>query len=228
MIYFLSNIFFGHPKLSKYQLDFFNNYFIPHIQNPQKIIISGNLFYNINHISFQLLNDVKHIFNSIDIPIEIVENNYCFDIIKNFGNITQIDKLDKVNDFSLFQFSKDNKEKIGFYINDKFKENKHSPKFIEYTINSLKDLDNIKITKDFIDLTINSELLEKAEYKNKIDLFLNNNSFNNVFYTEKNKNIEKVKMKDNDIRNILIDNIDDDLKEELKEIFTIYDEKKAG
>lgn len=65
----------------------------------------------------------------------------------------------------------------------------------------------------------------KPEYKNKIDIFLNNNSFNNVFYTEKNET-EKVKIKNNDIRNILIDNIDDNLKEELNEIFHIYDDDK--
>jgi len=224
MVYILSNIFFGHPKLSKYQLDFFNNYFIPHSQNPEKIIITGNIFYNVNHITFQLLNEVKKIFNGIDSPIEIVGNDYCFDIIKNFGDITQIDKFE-IEPISLFQISKDNKEKIGFYINNKFKENKFSPRFVEYTINEITDLDKVEITKDFIDLIISSELVEKAEYKNKIDLFLNNNTFNNVFYTEKKKEIEKVVIKNNDIRNILLDNIEENLKEELKEIFTLYDQK---
>jgi len=70
-------------------------------------------------------------------------------------------------------------------------------------------------------------LLDKAEYKNKIDIFLNNNQFNNVFYTENNKVDNKVKLdsKNINIRNILVNNIEEELKDELGEIFVIYDEK---
>jgi len=253
MIYILSNIFFGHPKLSKYQIDYFDNYFLPMVikNKPEKIIITGNIFYNTNLVSFKLLNDVISIFSNIsDITIvEIIENDYCFQILEDCGNLNDnqyrgniinnkwaggdsyvgenID-VTKFEPFSLFHFSKENKEKIGFHViqDDKIKfiENNYTPRFVEYNINSLEDL-NININNDFIDLTINSELILKPEYKNKIDIFLNNNSFNNVFYTEKNET-EKVKIKNNDIRNILIDNIDDNLKEELNEIFHIYDDDK--
>jgi len=232
MIYILSNIFFGHPKLYKHQIDYFDNYFLPFINKnkPKKIIIDGNLFYNTHSISFSLLNKIKEIFSTINCPVEMAGNEYCFYSIKNFTDI-EIEYIKfeyELEPFSLFHFSKDNNEKIGFYaVKDKttkFIENKFSPRFVEQNIESLEDL-NVEITKDFIDLTINSELILKPEFKNKIDIFLNNNTFNNVFYTEKKVEIEKVKMKNNDIRSILTDNINDDLKDELKEIFTIYDEK---
>lgn len=257
MIFILSNIFFGHPKLSKYQLEYFNNYLLQLIQKnkPQKIVISGNIFYNTNNVSFKLLNDVANLFMNISsyTVIEIVGNDYCFSILEYFGNLNDHmyrgniinnkwyggdayvgEKIDisPFENISLFQLSKNDTNKIGYNIvkNGKiaFVENKQTPRFVQYQIKSIEELEELEISRNFIDLEIDSELLDKAEYKNKIDIYLSKNSFNNVFYTEKKKIEEKVVVdnKNLNIRNILENNIEDELKDELKEIFTIYDENR--
>lgn len=234
MIFILSNIFFGHPKLLKNQFDFFNDFNLNLLKSgskDHKIIIRGDLFYNTKHTNFQLLIEVQKILKllSQSSTIYILNNDYCFNLFKDYLN--KIDRLeyDILDNISLFQSSKDDTNKIGYNIikdGVKFIENKISPRFINYEINSLDDMDKIKITEDFIDITINSDLIEKPEFKNKIDIFLNNNSFNNIYYTEKTKNIEKINIKENNIRKILIDNIEEDLKTEILEVFNIYDEKK--
>jgi hypothetical protein len=118
-------------------------------------------------------------------------------------------------------------EANAFYRFETIKPILHHPRFTEYQINSIEDLEKIKINNDFIDLTINGDLLQNQQNKNIIDLFLNNNTFNNVYYTEKIKDDDKVKMDSSDIkiRDVLINNIGEDLKKELIEIFTIYDNK---
>lgn len=227
MIYLLNNINFGHQKLSKYQIEYFNDYLLPRLDNIEKIIITGNLFYNTKYISFDLLSKIKNILNQIKVPIEILENDYCINI---FDNLNKINKIDYDVNISLFQLSKEDKNEPGFYIikdnNIKIIKNKITPRFIQYEINSIEDI-NIDINKDFIDIIINSELIQNQQNKNKVDIFLNNNKFNNVFYTEKiDKNeIVKLDSKNINIRNILIDNIENDLKEELNEVFNIHDEK---
>lgn len=235
MIYILNNIKFGHPKLSKYQIEYFDNFFIPLItkkHTPEdKIIIVGDLFYNTNNVSFNLLSKVKNIFNSLNfIPIEIIGNDYCIDII---GNFIKIEKLDyDIDNTSLFQLSKNDDNNIGFYIikdKKKFIENKITPRFIKYDIENIEDLDNIEITKDFIELNINGKLIENQQTENKIDLFLNNNPTIKAYYTEQPAKEETIEMNNSNIniRNILIDNVEKTLKEELEEVFTIYDEKKS-
>jgi hypothetical protein len=234
MIYLLNNIKFGHPKLNKYQLIWFDEYFIPLItkHKSEKIIIKGDLFYNNHHTTFNLISKVKHILHSFNIPIEIINNDYCFNIFSDVFtkiNTNDYDGCDK----SLFQFSKEDSSDVGFYIiKDKtiLAPNKQTPKFIEYQINMIEDLNNVVINTDFIDILVNSELLENQQNKNKIDIFLNNNPTINVYYSSgENKQEEKVKLdsKNINIRNILINNIDEDLKSELSEIFEIYDSKKA-
>jgi hypothetical protein len=232
MIYLLNNIKFGHPKLNKHQLTWFDTYFIPLFfkRGGEKIIINGDLFYNNKHTTFELVSKVKHIFSSFNIPIEIIGNDYCYDIFSDMFDKIDTDIYNEYNQ-SLFQFSKEDDSKTGFYIiQDKtiFIPNKQTPKFVEYQINAIEDLNNIIINNDFIDILVNSELLENQQNKNKIDLFLNNNSSVNVYYnTNENKSEESIELdsKNINIRNILINNIDDDLKSELTEIFNIYDAK---
>jgi hypothetical protein len=233
MIYLLNNIKFGHPKLLKHQLDYFNRDLITglHLEfSPEdKIIITGDLFYNTKYITFDLLSKVKETLQEIPIPVEIIGNDYCYKLF-NFKKIENINF--EIDDVSLFQIDKNDKSRIGFCIHDgndvRFIKNDITPKFLEYTINIIEDLNEVQLTKDFIDLTINSSLLENQQNKNIIDLFLNNNTFNNIYYTEKIKVDEKVEMDSQNIniRNILINNVDENLKEELSEIFLIYDEKK--
>jgi len=233
MIYFLNNIKFGHPKISKFQLLWFDSYFIPLItkKGGEKIIINGDLFYNNKHITFELLSKVRNILSSVTIPIYIIGNEYCYDILKDLINNTQKNDYAELEN-SLFQFSKEDNSNVGFYIiTDKtlFIPNKQTPKFVEYKIEKINDLENIIISKDFITIDVNGELLENQQFKNKIDLFLNNNPSISVYYSNsKEKNEEKIVKIDNknmSIRNILIDNIDEDLKTELNEIFDIYDSK---
>jgi hypothetical protein len=246
MIYILNNIKFGHPKLGKYQLEYFRKHFIPlynkNRYHKDKIIILGDLFYNTKHITFELLEELfDHVFWRTPGLIEIVGNDYCYNSVIHGagwenGKMKPIKKFEfNLVDlpFSMFQLNKEDKNPIGYYTIDDsdkltFVNNDFTPKFVEYTINTIEDLDNVKLTKDFIYLTINSELLDNQQYKNLIDIFLNNNTFNNIFYTEKINEDEKVNMdsRNINIRNILINNVEDDLKGELDEIFVIYDEKK--
>ena len=241
MIYVLNNILFGNPKLSKYQLDYFNNYFIPMVEKypPDKILIYNDIFHNNNNITFNLLNKIKGIFTSLsDITkIEVLDNDYCSNIIKDWS-IYVVDS----NDYeqpnltlpkpNLFQLSKDDQTIPGFLIAHQIKsvfvENKHTPRYVNYSIETIDDLNNFVSNKNFVNLTINSELFNKAEYVNRIDIFLNNNKFNNIFYTEKIKDEDKVVLdsKNINIRNILVTNIDDDLKDELKEVFDVYDKNQ--
>ncbi len=235
MIFILTNIKFGHPKLSKYQLDFFHDFIQTLMKSGSKeheVIINGDFFYNNKHTTFNLINEVKRILGVLTqfSNVFMIGNDYCYPLFNEY--IKVVDKLNfDIKDISLFQLSKESTDQIGYNIvkdnKIKFIPNKFSPRFVEYIIKEIDDIDQINITKDFIDITINSELLDKAEYKNKIDIFLNNNQFNNVFYTENTKVDNKVKLdsKNINIRNILVNNIEDELKEELGEIFVIYDEK---
>lgn len=227
MIYYLNNIKFGHPKLYKYQFEYFEKIFIPRLhldfKKINKIIITGDIFYNTKHTTFSLISKVKKILEEISIPIEIIDNEYCSEIF----NLKKIKEIEVDTSVSLFQFNKNDKSEIGFFIDDKFIRNDSTPKFIEYSINNINDIEKIEIKNDFIDIIINSDLLDNQQNKNKIDIFLNNNNFNNVFYTENIKQDDKVKMdsKNIKIREILMNNIEEDLKGELTEIFTIHDEK---
>lgn len=229
MNYILSNIFFGQPKISKFQLEWFHNYFIPLIQKrgtpEDKIIIVGDIFYNTININFSLLKDVKKIFKSITLPIEIIGNDYCFDIIKDFAPMTKnetsfFDNM-KTNLFD----SKENSNSIGFYViregNIKFVENKLSPRFINFEINSLEDLDKIKINNNFADVIINAELMKVPEFKNKIEIFLSKNKFDNIYYKDVEKEKTKIVVKNSNIKNIIMDNLEDDLKEEMINIFKL-------
>jgi len=236
MIFILNNINFGHPKIAKYQMEFFDHLVQTLMKSGSKeheVIIKGDLFYNSKHTTFQLLNEVKRmlkVLNQFSIVL-MLDNDYCYPLLEEY--IKKVDIINyEIEDVSLFQFSKTDTNKIGYHIvkNKKlgFIENKFSPRFVEYIINDIEDLDSIEMTKDFIDLTINSDLLNKSEYQNKIDIFLSKNNFNNIFYTENKREEEKVKLdsKNINIRNILVNNVDEELKNELSEIFTIYDQKK--
>lgn len=232
MIYLLNNIRFGHPKLNKHQLSWFETHFIPLVNKKggEKIVINGDLFYNNRHVTFDLLSKVTHNLSSFTIPIEIIGNDYCFDIISNLCSKIESNEYNNSN-LSLFQFSKEDSPETGFYIikeKPTFIPNKQTPKFIEYQIEAIEDLENVIISNDFIDIIVNSDLLDNQQYKNKIDLFLNNNPSVNVYYSSNEDKIEKkVKLdsKNINIRNILINNIEDELKSELIEIFEIYDAK---
>jgi hypothetical protein len=241
MIFVFNNIKFGHPKLWHFQQEYFHHFFdsIKKLDKDKDLYILGPLFNNTVNNSFRILNNMKSIlillnkeFKNVNISLDCNEN-----IFPLFADDLKLgildDKIENKVSKSLFQFSKSDDPNVGYYIfkedKTKFIENTLSPKFIEYKISSIDDLENINITKDFIDIEIDSDLLEKAEYKNKIDIYLSKNTFNNVFYTEKKKKEDKVLMDSSNlnIRSILVDNVDDGLKEELKEIFTIYDEKNA-
>jgi len=235
MIYILNNIKFGHPKLSKHQIEYFYKYLIPLMKRRQstredKIIITGDLFHNTKNITFNLISIIQDIFDCLSSlhTVEIVGNDYCVNIIKDY--VTQINTIEQDVKISLFHLSINDDNEVGFYLmkEDKTKiiKNDFSPKFIEYTINNIEDIDTFEISKNFINLNINSQLLNSQQNKNKIDIFLNNNQFNNIYYMGEVDDEDRVKLdsKNINIRDILINNIEDDLKGELDEIFTIYDE----
>lgn len=233
MICILNNIKFGNPKLSKYQLSYFDD-FIQLINNKKitEIFIYGDLFYSSNSITFDLLSKVLDIFEHMSkIPIYIFENYYCLSAIKPYVKVNKDIINDKIKDISLFQHNKNENYKIGYLLmkdgKTAFVENKITPKFIQYEINDIEDLNNIEITKDFIDLIINSDAINNQQNKNIVDLFSNNNPNINIYYTELINNENEIKMDHNNmnIRNILIDNVELDLREELHEVFSIYDKE---
>ena len=232
MIIHLNNIKFGHIKLSKYQIEYFDNFFIPFIQKKskdiEKIIITGDIFYNNKNISFEYLNKIKNIFDNIsNIEMDVCNNDYCTNLI--FNKFNKINNFDSYEDFSLFHTSKN--EKIGFYVTkdskSKFIENNITPKFVTYIIDNIEDIDKINIKNDFVSLMINSNLLDENKNKNLIEIFLNNNPNIDAFYTEKIVTTNQVKIDTNNIniRNILKGNIDVNLHSMLNEIFEIHDEK---
>ena len=58
-------------------------------------------------------------------------------------------------------------------------------------------------------------------------MFLSKHDFHNVYFTESSKKEKEVIIKNNnDIRNILIDNAEEDMVEDLNDIFKIYDSTK--
>lgn len=234
MICILNNVKFGSPKLIKYQFSYFNDYIIPLINSGKinELFIYGNLFYNSNSISFDLLDKVLNLIEKMSIiPIYIFNNNYCSNIIKPY--VKFIDKIiiDNINESSLFHHNKNENYKIGYFLMKKdkivFIENKITPRYIKYEINDIEDLSKIDITNDFIDLIINSSVIDNQQNKNVVDLFSNNNPKMNIYYNDNDieKNEIKIDHNNMNIRNILIDNIEMDLREELHEVFTIYDKK---
>ena len=196
-------------------------------------IINGDLFYNTKNINFNFLFKIYDILKNLSklATVEIIKNEYCYKVFEAFINQIEEIKCD-LTDISLFQLSKEDNNKIGFYAGNslddlKFIKNKFTPRFIEYKIDTIENIDSVEITKDFISLEINSDLLNKLEYKNKINIFLSKHEFDNIFYTEIKKDQNKIKLNDknNNIRDILLNNIDKDIETELKEVFTIYDDK---
>lgn len=107
----------------------------------------------------------------------------------------------------------------------RFIENSYSPKFHEIYIDDISELSNINMnSKNFIDLIVKSKAVEKIENKNKLEIFASKNKINNIYYTDEYIKEENVVIKNNDIREILIDNAEEsEIVDNLKEIFTIYD-----
>lgn len=136
-----------------------------------------------------------------------------------------------INITSPYQLNKDfSLSPHGFFIFDlkqneiKFVENTYSPKFKEIYIEDISELANINIdSKDIIDLVVKSKAIEKIENKNKLDIFVSK-YINNVYFTDDYSQDKEIIIKDNnDIRDILIENANDEMIDNLKEIFTIYD-----
>jgi len=236
MIYILNDIKFGHPKIIKHQIDYFNSHFLPNAfknkSTNDKLIITGDLFYNNKHVTFKLLSEVLSIFEKFNfLKIEIIGNEYCYDIIKEY--VTQIEKIEyNIDKISLFQFSHNDTNIAGFYAIKKDKpiiiHNKYSPSFVEYFIKNIEDLNKVEISKDFINLKIDKNFIDYPQNKNTLDIFINNNPDVNIYYIEDDKSDDDIIInnKNINIRDIIYNNINENLKEELSEIFSIYDETK--
>jgi hypothetical protein len=111
----------------------------------------------------------------------------------------------------------------------RFIENVYSPKFKEIYIDDISELNSINTeTHDFIDLIIKSSAVEKVENKNKLEIFTTKYNINNIYYTDEYNNKSELNMviNNNDIRDILIDNADEEIAKNLKEIFVIHDNSK--
>jgi hypothetical protein len=204
---------------------------------PEKIIIYGDLFHNTTTTSFKLIGKIKETITKLSeiTKVEILDNDYCKFLFENSPNVETIDsngydqpKL-SIPRPNLFQMNKGDKTTPGFLAvkgdKCKFIENFNTPRYLEIEINAIKDLESLEKTKDFVDLIINSDLLDKPDYKNKIAIFLNKNEFDNVYYTDKKE--KEIIVNYSSIRNILLDNMDVDLRESLQDVFKVYDEKRS-
>jgi len=166
------------------------------------------------HTPLKNLTGVKRSFNGF------FENENGTDININVSSPYQLNKDYSTSQHGFFEFDLKN-NKINFV------ENTYSPSFRDIYINDISELSNITKSKDFVNLIIDSNVIEKKENKNKLDIFLSKSNINNVYYIENNmeEKITEINI-NNDIRNILIDNADDETTDNLKEIFKIYDNTK--
>jgi hypothetical protein len=171
------------------------------------------LFY---HTSLKEMNGLKRSFNGF------YENEKSNDINISIGSPYELNRDFSLNQHGLYEFSLNHNE-LKLIVNT------HSPKFKEIYIEDISELSNINInSKDFIDLIVKSKAVEKTENKNKLEIFASKNKINNIYYTEEYIKEENVVIKNNEIRDILVDNADEEIKDNLKEIFTIYDNTRGN
>jgi len=141
-----------------------------------------------------------------------------------------------INVGSPYQLNKTTNKK-GFLVVDtlkkKFKliENTFSPQFVNFEINKIEDLENIKFNKkDFIDIKVNESLLNKKENLNLLNMSINKYNFNNITYVkDKEKStdviIDSHSFDIKEIINEFLSKEKTDLTEELKTVYKIYSEK---
>lgn len=167
------------------------------------------LFY---HTSLKEFSGLKRSFNGFYNNEKGNEINICV------GSPYQLNKDFTLTEHGLYEFSlKQNELRLIT--------NNYSPKFKEIYIDDISELPTIsKNNKDFIDLVVNSKVVEKTENKNKLDIFVNNNNIDNVYFTDGDIQPEEdIVINNNEIRDILNENAKNDIKDNLKEIFSIYD-----
>jgi hypothetical protein len=167
------------------------------------------------HTPLKEVTGVKRSFNSY------FDNEKGNEININVTSPYQLNKDYSLSPHGFYEFSLKHNE-----IN--FVENTFSPRFKEIYIDDISDLSKINTkTNDFLDLVVKSTVVEKTENKNKLEMFLNKHKINNVYYTEDyTTQEESVIINNNEIRDILLDNADEETVDSLKEIFTIHDNTK--
>lgn len=145
-----------------------------------------------------------------------------------------------INIGSPYQLNKEHKNKKGFLVIDtdkkkvKFIKNDYSPIYLKIKINDINDLinfNNDSLKKNFIDLEINENVIEKKENLNKLNLLINKYNFNNIIYikNQDDKPIKNVDTNNFDIKNIISKYLKDNnlqhIKNELDNIYRIHKEK---
>ena len=167
------------------------------------------LFY---HTPLKELSGIKRSFNGFH------SNEKGNDINISIGSPYQLNKDFSLIEHGLYEFSlKQNELRLI--------SNNYSPKFKEIYIDDISELPTIsQDNKDFIDLIVTSKAVEKIENKNKLDIFVNNNNISNVYFTDDTiLPDEDIVIKNNDIRDILTENAKSEIKDNLNEVFSIYD-----
>ncbi len=172
----------------------------------------NNTEYLFYHTPLKEVTGVKRSFNSF------FDNEKGNDININITSPYQLNKDYTLSPHGFYEFSLNHNEIT-------FVENSYSPKFKEIYIEDISELSKIDTkTKDFIDLIVKSKSIEKTENKNKLEIFVSKYNIHNVYYTEEyNQPESNVIINNSEIRNILIDNANEEMTNNLKEIFTIYD-----
>lgn len=171
-------------------------------------------------------NDTQYLFYSTALKkIDGIKKSFNSFYDNNDGDENNI------NITTPYQLNKDySKSKHGFYtINIKsdivsFIENNFSPKFEDVYINDISDLENVNIGNNIVNLIINSDIINTQEYKNKIELFAYKHSIG-LYFTQKTLE-NNIIIEKNDIRNILLKNIDQNIINEMENIFITYDRLK--
>jgi hypothetical protein len=109
-IFLISNTLFGYKNMTKYQMSYFYDIFIPFLEKKSKkgdiFVHGGNLFYNKIHADFNLINNILDIFDKISkiLPIYIINSlndEYSTTILKRLNNIFIIDNLKIINNVIL-------------------------------------------------------------------------------------------------------------------------------
>jgi len=140
-----------------------------------------------------------------------------------------------INIGSPYQLNKSHENKKGFLVVDtlkkKFKliENNFSSRFVNYTINSIEDLETLKINKkDFVNVKINENIIEKKENLNKLNMAINKYNFNVTYINDTIKEPSNIIIDSHtfDIREIIENFLNDkNLNEELENVYKIYNDK---
>lgn len=197
-------------------------------------------FYKESNILFISNNFIDHISNINNNDIIITNCKIDIEILKSYPNLIMQGYYDynSINENIIrlgtpYELTK-NISNCGIYVlNNKNKEykfikNTFSPIYKIITINELSDIDKLdkdEINNNFVNLVINSNLVNEKSVK--LDYLLSKFKFKNVSYSDSTKVESIIENETMNIENLVIDKIKNNKKvlDEFNNIVRIYKEK---